>query len=460
MIKKLIIFIALSTFLFAQKNLYVNASIGSDATTYANNSSSTPWATITRAVYGSSNRGTPNASEAADAGDTVFVIAGTYVTTGTDSRWTPAYNSVNSGTAGNLIVYYAQGTVILQLSSITSPVFGASGVDYIEWNGFTVDEANALSHADTGPVVLHDTEYSRIVGCFIDGNGDAGQNDNHCGIRVEYGDNCYMSNNTIHDVYTSGVNGANGAGIMFYYSDDDTIENNLIYNCGALIFIKGYDNDRVVIRYNWMYNGTSVGIALGGCYNGLIYQNIVMNSYQSLRLWDYGTGTQPSGNTIYNNVFFNGTVGSFDLRVSTTLTNTSYNNIFYDSPYIYYSEQVNTPADLSSDYNSYYTYPTAFAGLTGGSQAVYLTITQWRSNFSLDANSITEDPTFVSTSGDSAEGFKLQVGSPAIGTGQGSINMGAYITGSETIGLGEASEPPEPPATSSVTTKINYKERP
>src|SRR5690606_15483338 len=79
------------------KVLYVDRNTGNDATTYEANSATSPWATIGRATWGSTNRSSPNASQAARAGDTVIVRAGTYSTAGTDVRYDPAYNPANSG---------------------------------------------------------------------------------------------------------------------------------------------------------------------------------------------------------------------------------------------------------------------------------------------------------------------------------------------------------------------------
>ena len=60
------------------RTLYVNSATGNDATTYANNSASTPWRTIGRAAWGSTNYASPNAAQAAQAGDTVLIEAGIY----------------------------------------------------------------------------------------------------------------------------------------------------------------------------------------------------------------------------------------------------------------------------------------------------------------------------------------------------------------------------------------------
>lgn len=96
------------------KNLYVNSATGNDATTYANNDADNPWATIGRAAWGNADRTASNASEAAQAGDVVLVGAGTYLTTGTDIRYDPVLNPINSGTAGSPITFRAVGLVTIQ----------------------------------------------------------------------------------------------------------------------------------------------------------------------------------------------------------------------------------------------------------------------------------------------------------------------------------------------------------
>ena len=136
------------------KELYVDASRGSDSVSYAQNDATNPWATIGRAVWGSSNRDSPNSSQAAQAGDTVLVSAGTYNTGAvTNSRYTPIYNPVNSGRPGAPITIRAVGTVQLQssISSGTQPIVGTLDREYIIWDGFTVDERTVPTRARYWP---------------------------------------------------------------------------------------------------------------------------------------------------------------------------------------------------------------------------------------------------------------------------------------------------------------------
>jgi len=62
------------------KDLYVNNSGSpacSDSTSYAANDSAHPWCTIGRAAWGSLDPNGHNAAEAAQAGDTIRIAAGT-----------------------------------------------------------------------------------------------------------------------------------------------------------------------------------------------------------------------------------------------------------------------------------------------------------------------------------------------------------------------------------------------
>jgi hypothetical protein len=87
-----------------------------------------------------------------------------------------------------------------------------------------------------------------------------------------------------------------------------------------------------------------------------------------------------------------------------------------------------------ADYNAY--YGGGYWNLNYNDQYNYNTLTDWRTATNLDSNSIISNPLFVNAGGTSPEDYKLQAGSPArIGRGGSYASvMGAYITGSETIG--------------------------
>jgi len=437
------------------KTLYVNGTTGNDSATYAANGESAPWRTIGRAAWGSTNRNLPNADQAARAGDTVLVAAGTYTSVGTGVRYDPVYNPVNSGTSGSPITFEAVGTVTFSYTSGRGPVIGAYQRNYIVWKGFQIDEALTLSVPDTGPVVFWACTGGGAYNLTLDGNGDPGFGDNHPGIRLEGATNVTIQNNRIHDFRTSGVNAANGNGIQTYHSFNLTIENNEIYNNGSGIFLKANINNPTginVVRYNRVYNvaGTAIIVHINAAGSGnRIYQNIVTNAAACVKLWQWDADNYPRNTTIANNTCHNNSAGlSFQGTVPSGAGNSFYNNIISTSAKAVYSEN-GTTANASADrfnaaHNLYYSYSTFAEFLY-----VPYTLATWQGSLGQDTitpTSISANPLFTDISSDN---FRLQPGSPALNLGidvldlnnNGSradiIPAGAYISGNEIIGLGE-----------------------
>lgn len=465
---RILIAIALLSFFATpaiSKTLYVDGAVGDDSVSYANNSADRPWRTIGRAAWGNTNRNSLNPSQAAQAGDTVIVRAGTYSTTGTGNRWGVAYHTANSGRAGAPIVFQAEGTVVLTLSSSRGPVIGASGFDgprrdYITWRGFTVHEANAPSTADTGPVVLAGTVGSTIEDCVLDGNGDPGFNDNHPGVRIEGSHDVLVRNCRISN-FRTGANANNGAGIQIYWSGNVTMEHNEIYNSGSGIFLKaptggtGFFN----IRYNHIHNINQSGIAIHRSPNPAnmpinIYQNIVRHSGVCVSFWAFDQGsTDPRNAKVVNNTLYGCRIG---IGVSANLVDNAghvvRNNIIANSR-DYAINFGGVASNLAShrihfDHNLYSSYGT-FAILHTSNRS----LSSWKST-GQDAASRDANPMFVNAGG---EDFRLQANSPARNIGidildlnrngntTDTITLGAYITGNEVIGPTTA-----PPAGSDV----------
>ncbi len=118
----------------AQQTLYVNSSTGNDAVSKASNSASTPWRSIGRAAWGSTNRSSPNAGEAANAGDTVLIAGGTYTTSvAVNDRWGIVYNPANSGQVDRYITFTCVGDCVLGAPNANAPVIGSDGKNYIKW---------------------------------------------------------------------------------------------------------------------------------------------------------------------------------------------------------------------------------------------------------------------------------------------------------------------------------------
>lgn len=457
------------------KTLYVDGTTGTDAITYAGNSSSTPWRTIGRAAWGSTNRSAPNTTEAARAGDTIIVAAGTYSTAGTDSRFDPAYNPANSGTSGNPITFQANGTVVLTLSSSRGTVIGANYRDYIIWRGFTINEVNAPSHADTGSVTFLYSRGSSAENLILDGNGDPGYGDNHPGIRVEYSTDITVKNNLIRNYRTSVVNQSNGAGVQVYNSKGLMIEHNEIYNCGSGIFLKAigfangvatpseYSDMQDVIRYNLIHDVAHGLLHLRHIHTTstvyvLWYQNVVHNAtLGGITVWGY-PGDGPSNGRFVNNTI-HGAVNGIYIKaapITDTWNNLLQNNLITGSTnYAVLNDTNDGGASFELDRvtfarNWYWSFPTF---LSDGSSN--RTLAQFQGTYSGQETGGTSgiNPSYVDAANND---FHLITGSQALTAGRvalsiggstgATIPVGAYITGNEIIGLTSGSSDITPPA--------------
>lgn len=422
-----------------------------------------PWASLAGACWGSPVRASPDALSAAQAGNTVVVYPGIYNTSEvTNSRFTPIYNPVNSGAAGNPIRFQAlqRGTVEVRTTNGNGaqPTIGALNRDYIIWDGFLVQQEFCRTAPDTGPVVLWDSDYCEVLNSEIVGYTWY-SNDNDCGVRLENTLGCRVANNLIRDYVSSG----HAQPIETYDTKGLIIEHNTIRNNRAGGFIKGGGiryggNSEITVRYN-MFEQTvpavrSAGLGFGvvspiygnGSFGVRSYGNITRGCNWGYWLISYN-GTSPQHITIANDTILNaidpegGAIsmrgadgpGAYDDLVFR-------NNIYSVSVSGYVFWDGTSIAKMDSDYCLFdVSSGAAVSGLYQAPSGTY-SLPQLRALLGGDANSITGSPLFVSYStGD----YRLQEGSPARNAcpdylnvaGGGTINMGAYMTGNEQIGI-------------------------
>jgi hypothetical protein len=126
-----------------------------------------------------------------------------------------------------------------------------------------------------------------------------------------------------------------------------------------------------------------------------------------------------------------------------------------DKAHYYYNDWNHTdpdvPVDLLSDYSSFY-------GVSGPqirlvpANGIVETLSQWQAR-GFDLHSITSDPLFVGplTGTPSPGAFQLQPSSPLRNTGRiggvasgAPVNIGAYLSDSDVIGLRDLVPPPAP----------------
>ena len=307
----------------AQTTLYVDGSTGNDAVSKANNSASSPWRTIGRAAWGSTNRSAPNAGEAAAAGDRVMITGGTYTTSvAVNNRWGVVYNPVNQGTASSPITFTCVGDCVLGAPSANGPVIGAEGRNYIKWvadigqghswqitafgNQSGSASATQVNTApDTGPVVCHGSTGCWVEGADIDGIGRVDYDDNWNGIRLENCNACTVRYNTIRNFRTLS-DGVNGTAITLYGSPNTIVENNYATNTYSGIYFK--DQAHTLLQQNIRARYNKID-GVNECFRfsmtsedrNYVYQNVCMNSSFGL----FTTGGGLSNDWIFNNTFYN-----------------------------------------------------------------------------------------------------------------------------------------------------------
>jgi hypothetical protein len=459
------------------KDLFVNNSGSpacSDSTSYEDNSSAQPWCTMLRAVRGNSdgNRNSSGVpSQAAQAGDIVFVSAGTYEYVGPayiGPDWLSVfYDPVNSGAPGAWIEFRADGMVALTGNGNgRASMIGSNHAQYIKWTGFTLNQAlssyrNGIATASVDNVWF---EGNTIIGQYT----DYGFDDNHPGIMIHgprSGD-CIggINNITIRNNFIWGFTGASGrndSGMTLYcLGDNILIENNDIFDNQTGIYAKSsyVDNNNITVRKNRFFDNLGDAIAMQAFSDWHVYQNIMENNSTGFLFFNtiYFVGnTKPNDVYVVNNTMYNNRNGGIYFKSLCQNLNNNHvsNNLIIGSNAITTdATECTTTAnmgvdDVEFDWN-FYTLSGAFY------RDFVSSFTTWQSSYGQDTNSsYGSDPQFVDVSG---EDFRLDSGSSARNAGldildlngNGStddmITVGAYITGDEVIGAprGPAPFPP------------------
>lgn len=463
--------LVLSASFVEAKTLYVNnsgAPACSNATTYANNDAANPWCVIARAAWGSTSYASPNTSEAAQAGDVVLITAGIYTENGNASgnRFTVALNPANSGTSGNPITFRGVGTVEIRMAATyRGGTIGADGRDYIVWDHIYINDYYQGSTSDTGPVVFHITTGSQLLNSEIIGHpgsyyhGYATFGGNYRLVSIEPADNVLIKNNRIHRAHldATGVGGQNEACIMSYDADNTIIEHNEIYDCGTGVFIKGQHEATVptgnIARYNLVYDCDSGGLRVWYGEQTRFYQNIIYGSNVGISIQaDVSSGSRAINNTIYNSADAGVIVVDSPEVVGLLFDN----NLIVGNTYAIRNWPTVVYGDIDMTWvrNFYYNNTTHFNGDGTGA----ITFATWQGTHGEDVNGVNgTDPQFTNAAGGNfhiANATALVTGRVVEsigGTNGATIPVGAYISGTETIGIEVASSTGGASATGGIT---------
>ncbi len=256
-----------------------------------------------------------------------------------------------------------------------------------------------------------------------------------------------IRNNHIHHA-TWGESNENGSTLMGY-NFTATIENNE--------FSDGWSNDvwfkdagnqsgrNSIVRYNLFRRSTiqsSGGTGIqGNSQDGTmdhvyIYQNIFLNKDNGI-LWHSSAAISTEA---YNNTFINCTRDIYDWAGNQDIN--TFNNLYYHSTgsQNYYDLQITNFGLYGSNYNNFYS--TTTTGWRNLDNSRGTTLAAWRTYSGKDAASIAVDPLFINAAGTTPADFKRKSYAAEVTGSPYSTVTGAYILGSEIIGIGGSNPPP------------------
>ena len=467
------------------KTLYVNGTTGNDSVSYAANGPGSPWRTIGRALQGSTDRGTPNGAEAARAGDVVDIACGLYETTGTNTNGFGgiALMPVNNGTANAPIRIQSSGNTFaciqVRFSSGIGSVIGSVDRSYIQWSGFDLNEVNtpwdvSRGHQSAQLWISGNEAGTTAVGNMIENSRFRGTStssrdgDNYTVIRLHGTRGTVIRNVHVSDV---GMTDENSGCILWYFTRDVTIENNLFERCGSGIYMKGEaDPSRTGfyhIRRNRFIDNHAAIIAFTAANGapttpGIIAQNIFKGGEYGIMFNRIGTDllSAPNDLKFVNNLFLGQVYGGYPVEVRGELIDNAgmlfQNNIMIASGWLAYgSAGGGSSASLQTNrllarHNVYQNVNAErFAGL-----GIEFPFSAWQGTFGQD----TASPAGIITSATlfADADYRPAANSPTLNRGRAiygvggadgaTVNAGPYILGTEVIGLLGSSPSPRPAA--------------
>lgn len=418
---------------------YVDQNHSSASDSNAGTSESAPWLTL------------DHATDVVVAGDTVIVKAGTYIDTdqtgGIPETRFRSFTTANSGTAGNPITFRSEPALAATIKSktaetdYTSSAWGLYDVDYVVVDGFTIVGGAVIGYGSTHCTIKN----SEITIGFTHSSNLS------WGLAITQGHYSTLENNYVHDIYNPSSYTHNSGCIMLHgQSTYNTIKHNTsdagindVYNAFGQ---KGGGNNYNTYSYNMAmnaYNGfhevssTDHSITTTG---NIYHHNVIYNTK-----WAFGFDYYVNNQTIYNNTSYLMTNFIGNLSEGPVTGIQQWNNIaanFSNSrsewsngtQSVFYHQNNN---DISSfltysDYNNYYSLPAAFYLHPWATYATSLS--SWQSLTTYDDNSISSDPNFVNAGGSDPEDYRRTSYTTDGRGGSYAAVMGAYVTGSETIG--------------------------
>lgn len=384
-----------------------------------------------------------SALASATAGAIIGVDPGIYTGTPNGENWTPVWHPAYSGTAGSpirIVAKYAATSLsnlfsnanrselrsgTTGLSSVGNPTFGSNGRNYVEWYGFACDLANSMTWTEKAPVVITGGATGvRIDSCVLQG-GQVSYNDNIAGIRFENCVSPYIRNCKMYSFRNSAAN-SNSAGMMFYGARDFLLENCEVYDDVSALYIKGnigglnygvvrrcYFHDYSYIRIQEIDSTTGRGVTFENCIAEAYSQSgFFITNFGVPNLVTIDNCTMVSGSGVDGGFFTENNPNALTIR----------DCIFYGT--VANAQLINCYAMsnsfLSITNNNYYD-ESGWRNYKGNSTPIS-SVAAWASATG-ETGGVSVNPNFIGGSGAAAYKRSSYDG------------RGAYITGSETIGV-------------------------
>lgn len=392
-----------------------------------------------------------NASEfkaalaAARPGDTVIVRPGTY--TDSDSTWEEGFNPARSGNPTAPITIKSEVPLAAVVTAPNDNVvaLGIFSRQYIVVDGFK----------SQGMLKMHNSQFITIKNCeVLRGGIENGDVSLHWGLIVHSSSDSTVANNLVHNMQPGLGNGLhNSAAIMVGFGSHRNIVENNEADAGHGAVFSAFGQKGGNLTFNtWRRNiarNARAGFLGMGSTNGdrystdnTYYQNIVIDTEEAFRL-DHNAQRW----TVYNNTVYNVTAFMHDIRGGTLpTTNTGFriwNNLIYQAETAYDIDGADDPTFdqflTESDYNLFHNVTRM--GMWNWGSGSLGSLSSWSGATVFDDYSLNSDPLFVNAAGGS---FQLQAGSPAKGRGRGGMDIGAYPTGTEVIGVSRLPRPRAP----------------
>ncbi len=342
------------------------------------------------------------------AGDTVFVVNGTYI--GFDHR-NP------SGAPGDPIVYKALGNevVISGPGGVRQDGINIENADHIVVDGFI---CNNMINGGNGIRVVN-SEFSVVRNCITSDNDKRG-------IFTGFTDDIMIENNICsgsvdeHGIYVS--NSSDRAVIRFntcFGNNASGIQINADLSAGG----DGISDDCQIYGNRIFENKRAAGINLDGVRNITLYNNIIYDNYSAQGIAFHQTdGAVPStGGKIYNNTIIVPTDGRWGILFANGSGQGAimYNNIILTKHSSRGSISTTTTAGMISDFNLFSDVMNAIDDDPGNATTLAL----WKSNTGLDQNSLVGNQLDNIFDDEPSKDFHLKLNSIALEKGTNLVNQ-------------------------------------